>query len=676
MELNETQIREVVDKVLAEEGLKNFINIFEKEHNLFRGTHEKMGVPPVIEENYYTSEFLNERLWDVDGDNLYYDKGWIGIGKKPTTSLDILGNILVSGDLDLAGDVSFDGAAIFNDSGLDKDFRIESLNDEYAFFINTADDLIGIREQYPTALVHIHARAVDGVPALNLEAGENGEIVTPDGQALRIGHWNSGTQTFTERMKMDTAGLWYVSYLTAGSVVFAGADGELKQDNSGLYWDNAGKKLGINTVPLEALSVDGKIRVEGASYSLISNNTGAGRQILQLRALDAISNGAGINLYGDGDSTFPGQIKFFTNNLTAMTIDAAQLVTIEDLLITTPVNIYNLSHDLFADYLAAQHYDWTNETHNFLTTGTLDAGVATLATGSSIGTLLLGNGSITDGSGAISFGDENLSTTGYLAISGTVDTNLNNLIFEHTGAPAADNISWRFSARSNNEDWWIFAYDGTTSKNFMKCDWDGIISFEDNHLNTTGNVGVGTSTPTTIISTTVAGTMLNVTSSASYGRLVAQGALGGVLDIVDTGGGSNDKWMQLIVDAGIAHWRTIKDDASAVQTDKVFVMDLGSGDIGIGQSTFGTNATKTLALGTGVAPTTSPADCFQMYSADQVAGNACPHIRTENGAIVKLYQQALVADPAGQANDLDSEARTAINAILDILENNGLMANA
>ena len=42
----------------------------------------------------------------------------------------------------------------------------------------------------------------------------------------------------------------------------------------------------------------------------------------------------------------------------------------------------------------------------------MGAGVATLATGSSVGNLTLADGSITDSSGAISFGDENLSTTG------------------------------------------------------------------------------------------------------------------------------------------------------------------------------------------------------------------------------------------------------------------------
>lgn len=52
-----------------------------------------------------------------------------------------------------------------------------------------------------------------------------------------------------------------------------------------------------------------------------------------------------------------------------------------DLTLSTPSNIYALSHDSFADVAGAKHYDWTNETHNFLTTGTgqfANLGVGTL----------------------------------------------------------------------------------------------------------------------------------------------------------------------------------------------------------------------------------------------------------------------------------------------------------
>jgi hypothetical protein len=41
----------------------------------------------------------------------------------------------------------------------------------------------------------------------------------------------------------------------------------------------------------------------------------------------------------------------------------------------------------------------------------------------------------------------------------------------------------------------------------------------------------------------------------------------------------------------------------------------------------------------GTNPSASTTDAFRMYSADVVAGNAAPHFRTENGAVIKLYQE-------------------------------------
>jgi hypothetical protein len=75
---------------------------------------------------------------------------------------------------------------------------------------------------------------------------------------------------------------------------------------------------------------------------------------------------------------------------------------------------------------------------NLTTTGTLAAGVATLTTGSTIGNLTLANGSITDSSGAISFSNENLSTTGTLAagvttLTGDATVNSGNLVIGTSG---------------------------------------------------------------------------------------------------------------------------------------------------------------------------------------------------------------------------------------------------
>lgn len=62
------------------------------------------------------------------------------------------------------------------------------------------------------------------------------------------------------------------------------------------------------------------------------------------------------------------------------------------------------------------------------------------------------------------------------------------------------------------------------------------------------------------------------------------------------------------------------------------------GNFGIGITTFGTSAEKVFSIANATAPGSSVADSFQMYSKDQAAGNACPHIRTENGAVIKLFQ--------------------------------------
>lgn len=65
-----------------------------------------------------------------------------------------------------------------------------------------------------------------------------------------------------------------------------------------------------------------------------------------------------------------------------------------------------------------------------------------------------------------------------------------------------------------------------------------------------------------------------------------------------------------------------------------------AGNIGMGTTEFGTSAAKVFGMANGTAPSTSPADMFQMYAADQAVGNSCPHVRTENGAVVKLFQGA------------------------------------
>lgn len=75
------------------------------------------------------------------------------------------------------------------------------------------------------------------------------------------------------------------------------------------------------------------------------------------------------------------------------------------------------------------------------------------------------------------------------------------------------------------------------------------------------------------------------------------------------------------------------------------------GNLGFGQLTFGTNAVRVLGVGNGTAPTTSPANCFQMWSADIAGGDACPHFRTEDDKVLRLGAVSLLADVHPITND-------------------------
>ena len=126
--------------------------------------------------------------------------------------------------------------------------------------------------------------------------------------------------------------------------------------------------------------------------------------------------------------------------------------------------------------------------------------------------------------------------------------------------------------------------------------------------------------------------------------------------------------------------------------------------VGTGNGTFGliqdsattlsyiyNNTSKTAQLGTGgntlvVAnhtnnPSTNLVDKFQLYSADITAGNAAPHFRTENGSIVKLYQETtgvaastFVANTSGILNDTATFDGYTIGQVVKALRNLGILA--
>lgn len=96
-----------------------------------------------------------------------------------------------------------------------------------------------------------------------------------------------------------------------------------------------------------------------------------------------------------------------------------------------------------------------------------------------------------------------------------------------------------------------------------------------------------------------------------------------------------------------------------------------NGNFGVRQTSWGTDSVGVFAQGLGTAPSTSPTNAFQMYAADQAAGNTAPHFRTENGAVIKLYQQTANADTSGATL---AALETEVNELKALLRNTGLLA--
>jgi hypothetical protein len=112
------------------------------------------------------------------------------------------------------------------------------------------------------------------------------------------------------------------------------------------------------------------------------------------------------------------------------------------------------------------------------------------------------------------------------------------------------------------------------------------------------------------------------------------------------------------------------------------VADFGfAGNFGLGGTTYGTSATRTVAISNGTAPASSVTDAFQLYSNDITAGNAAAHFRTENGAVIKVYQETtavaaatLVGGGGTTITDTDTFGGYTLQQVVQALRNQGLLA--
>lgn len=182
-----------------------------------------------------------------------------------------------------------------------------------------------------------------------------------------------------------------------------------------------------------------------------------------------------------------------------------------------------------------------------------------------------------------------------------------------------------------------------------------------------GNVGIGTSTPLGLLHVDGLNKRMIISNGDGFDFFYAGQGL--YVRVIGTDGTPTDNVVVFQKSSATAHSYT------AWYSTNVETMRFTGGNVGIGITGFGTSAAKCFGMGGSTAPTTSPADMFQLYVADIVAGNAAPHFRTENGGIVKLYKyvDARIDDTP---NSGDATTDGIIASIQAALQANGLMAAA
>jgi len=275
-------------------------------------------------------------------------------------------------------------------------------------------------------------------------------------------------------------------------------------------------------------------------------------------------------------------------------------------------------------------------------------------------------------------------------------------VFQVIGNPNSASASFRLGSISSNANFFnLYGPNGGGT---------GINATQLFNVNTNGNVGIGMVTTGArldvraqgALSTNIAFRVRNSADSADLFKIRGNASVifGGTgadyLSIIggtswgtdcyfDFSGGNYIRFLGQSGDMSIFTNSSLRSRGTYIGGTTQLVYFDNGGNIRIGQGFSNTNqpdanATRTIQQMTGVAPTTSVADGFQQYSADIIAGNAAPHFRTENGAIVKLYQETtavtaatLVSNAGTTITDTDTFDGYTLQQIVKALRNLGVL---
>jgi hypothetical protein len=163
---------------------------------------------------------------------------------------------------------------------------------------------------------------------------------------------------------------------------------------------------------------------------------------------------------------------------------------------------------------------------------------------------------------------------------------------------------------------------------------------------------------------------LNILFSTRYSGFTAGSAHLGRLNVGQTGSGASTNARSYFKFELIRN-NTLAERASITSQSNLLLQT----------PTEDTNDIGVIYIPNGTAPTGSITDGYKQYSADITAGNAAPHFRTENGAIVKVYQEttavtaaAFVANTSAIVDDTATFGGYTIGQVVAALKAQGLLA--
>ena len=219
---------------------------------------------------------------------------------------------------------------------------------------------------------------------------------------------------------------------------------------------------------------------------------------------------------------------------------------------------------------------------------TINSGILVATTGSTVGNLTLANGSITDSSGAISFGDENLTTTGTATAgtitigSGSITDTSGAISFGNENLTTTGTITGGIGVFDNIRIDAIAGEIDTSSDNLVIDSAGGTVTVDDN-LTVTGNLQLdgnltvsGTTTSVNTTNIEVQDALLELSKNNSGGTDVDSGII-----ITRGSAGNNAAWYW---NEGDDRWKAVLTTSEGTATT---VTDSSYATVNVGGLVFG-----------------------------------------------------------------------------------------